>query len=440
MLDAPTRFAGGIETLRRLTELLADTSGGVAIIFGLLLPSLLGISALAIEVGSWYADKNRLQIAADAAAYSALVAYQKDKSLTNAVAIGVAEAQASGYSGPADKIKILIPSPDGTLGPNSSRAELTEPSPLFLSQLFLKQGWLDISAVSYATATPATPNAPCMLALKANQSRSIVFASSVKVDMACVVSSNSTANDAIWAEGQSSLKAHCATVPGSVATNGGAKVSFSNCPNGSYQRTTTEDYLASTPFWGSASIPDTNVFVDANVAQSTYGENWTAGNQLKPGKYGQQVDIVGTVHLAPGIYYFTNGLRAAPNSKIVGEGVTIFIDQSKLMDFSNDVQWQLSAPTSGPTKGVVLSGRPDVYGGTVRLFGIIGNVQGAVYFPNQEIKTASGPNLAQARCTQIVASYIDIRGEGTIKNDCSGVGNQTGSSGGKVQLAKGPTA
>lgn len=435
----PRDFAGGIETLRNIRELLTDTKGGVAVIFGILLPSLLGISALAIEVGSWYADKNRLQIAADAAAYSALVAYQKNKSLTDAVTIGVANARASGYSGPADTIKILIPSPDGTLGPNSSRAVLTEPSPLFLSQLFLKQGWLDISTVSYATASPATPNAPCMLALKPNQSRSIVFASSVKVDMACVVSSNSNASDAIWAEGQSSLKAHCATVPGTVATNGGAKVTFSNCPNGSYQRTSSEDYLASTPFWGSANIPDTNVFVDANVAQSAYGEGLTAGNQLKPGKYSKQVDIIGTVHLAPGIYYFTNGLRAAPNSKIIGEGVTIFIDQSKLMDFSENVQWQLSAPTSGPTKGIVLTGRPDIYGGSVRLFGIIGNVQGAVYFPNQEIKTASGPNLPKARCTQIVASFIDVRGEGTITNDCSGVGNQTGSAGGKVQLAKGPS-
>jgi hypothetical protein len=436
----PSRaFAGGIETLRNLRELRRDTSGGVAIIFGILLPALLGISALAIEVGSWYADKNRLQIAADAAAYSALVAYQKDKSLADATAIGIAEARASGYSGPADQIKILIPSPDGTLGPNSSRAVLTEPSPLFLSQLFLKQGWLDISTVSYATANSAVPKAPCMLALKPNQSRSILIAASVKVTMGCTVATNSDSADAIWGEGSTLLEAECATMPGNYATNGSAKITFSNCPNGIHTRASSEDHLNSSQFWGSSQIPDTSTLADQNVSQGRYGAGMPGGNSLKPGKYGKQVEIAGTVTLAPGIYYFTAGFRATNGAKITGEGVTIYVDQSKVLDIAQNVQWQLSAPTSGPTAGIAIMGNPNLPGRDIRLIGILGNVQGAVYFPKDRLLTEAGPNLATSRCTQIVAAMIDIRGSGTINNNCSG-GSGATADGSRVRLAKGPTA
>jgi hypothetical protein len=83
-------------------------------------------------------------------------------------------------------------------------------------------------------------------------------------------------------------------------------------------------------------------------------------------------------------------------------------------------------------------GNPAITGGTVRLIGIIGNVKGSVYFPHQTLQTESGPNLAQARCTQIVASTIDIRGDGRISNDCSGGGSVGTGGSSKVRLARGP--
>lgn len=114
-------------------------NGSVAVIFGILLPALLGIAALGIEIGHWYSERDRLQIAADTAAYSALMAYSIDKNLDNAVAVGSAQARASGFTGTIDQIEIAIPSPDGSLGPNSSRAVLRANTRLYLSSLFLMQ-------------------------------------------------------------------------------------------------------------------------------------------------------------------------------------------------------------------------------------------------------------------------------------------------------------
>jgi Flp pilus assembly protein TadG len=58
--------------MQRLTDLfrgrLSDERGATAVIFALVLVPLLGFAALAVDIGSLYAERARLQVAADAAA------------------------------------------------------------------------------------------------------------------------------------------------------------------------------------------------------------------------------------------------------------------------------------------------------------------------------------------------------------------------------------
>src|SRR5690606_24613121 len=104
-----------------------------------------------------------------------------------------------------------------------------------------------------------------------------------------------------------SLRADCASLPGNIATNGGAKVTLTSCPGGTYPRQTTADYLNTTPTWGSTAVPDAPLFADAGISQGRYGAGMAGGTVMQPGKYGKQVEIAGTVTLQPGIYYFSNG-------------------------------------------------------------------------------------------------------------------------------------
>lgn len=424
--------------MKKPVRFIRHEGGAIAVIFGLLLPALLGFSALAIEVGHWYTERDKLQMAADVAAYSALVAYSTDGKLAAAIDTGRAQARASGFIGTDEQIAIAIPSPDGTLGPNSSRAMLRANPRLYLSALFLDLASIDIGVVSYAVFDPIADPVPCMLALKSNQSRSIVMAASVQVDMNCLVASNSTRGDAVWAEGTASLTASCIKTPGSTATNGGARITVTDCPNGQIDHSTSSQPFTDMPYWGDPGVPDTATFIDQSVSQGRYGVGRPGGPNLNPGKYGKQVEIDGTVTLAPGIYYFSAGFRATPGSRITGQGVTIYVNQSKVLDIAQNVQWNLTAPTTGPTAGMAIMGNPAITGGTVRLIGIIGNVEGAIYFPNQALQTESGPNIASTRCTQIVASTIDIRGSGSIRNDCSGQSGGSSGSAATVRLAKGP--
>jgi hypothetical protein len=410
--------------------------GNIVTMFAVLLPCLLGIAGLAIETGYWFTERHKLQMAADTAAYSALVAYSINRNTADAVTMGVEQAVASGYSGPAGTASVQIPSPEGALGPNSSMASLRQQVPLFLSRLFLNSASIEIGVVSYAMFDPVA-NPPCMLSLK-NQSRSLLVAASVRMNMKCVVASNATAADAIWLEGTTSLTANCIATPGSAATNGGASITLTTCDRANHSRDVSADPFAGTPFWGSAMVPDRPGYADQHVSQGRYGKGMPGGNQLQPGKYGKQVEIDGEVHLAPGVYYFTNGFRAAPNSRITGEGVTLMFNQSRVLDVAQNVAWSISAPESGATKGIAMMGDPAITtAGNVRLIGVLGNVKGAVYFPHQTLLTESGPNRASSVCTQVVAATIDVRGAGTIVNDCSGGG---GASGGRprVRLVRGP--
>jgi hypothetical protein len=66
-----------------------------------------------------------------------------------------------------------------------------------------------------------------------------------------------------------------------------------------------------------------------------------------------------------------------------------------VLDIAQKVAWDMTAPTTGPTAGMVIMGNPANTGNSqVRL---IGNAQGGVYFPNQQLMTESGPNIATPR-------------------------------------------
>ena len=154
-------------------------------------------------------------------------------------------------------------------------------------------------------------------------------------------------------------------------------------------------------------------------------------------EYGKQVEIAGAVTLMPGVYYFTEGFRAVNGGSITGTGVTLMFDQSKTIDVAQSVPWRIKAPTTGATKGIAMMGDPTkTSSGDVRLIGIMGNVEGAVYFPNQRLLTEAGPNTTPALCTTIVAKTIDIRGSGTINNDCTNASGSTAGGVKKVRLVK----
>src|SRR4030095_13185110 len=62
------RFKAGAVKKSRWYGFWRDQSGGVAIMYALVLPGLIGFAGLGVETGYWYFDKRELQTQAHAAA------------------------------------------------------------------------------------------------------------------------------------------------------------------------------------------------------------------------------------------------------------------------------------------------------------------------------------------------------------------------------------
>ncbi|MBJ7501246.1 MAG: hypothetical protein JHC57_15935, partial [Sphingopyxis sp.] len=64
--------------VRNRTNLARDSRGATAAIFAIAMPVLVGMGALAVDVGLWTVQKREAQGAADQAAFSAAIAAQAD--------------------------------------------------------------------------------------------------------------------------------------------------------------------------------------------------------------------------------------------------------------------------------------------------------------------------------------------------------------------------
>ena len=163
---------------------------------------------------------------------------------------------------------------------------------------------------------------------------------------------------------------------------------------------------------------------------------------IDPGVYCLGIRVVAgaTLTLNPGVYYLDRGnLSVAGNSTMTGIGVTLVFTSSTGNNYATALvtsaaNINLTAPTTGPTAGVVIFGDRGMPVGTSFRF-IGGGSQflgGAIYVPKGNLEFAGG-NGAGTSCTQIIADTIGLSGNSNLKLDCTGVGTKPiGSAAGKL--------
>ena len=102
-------------------------------------------------------------------------------------------------------------------------------------------------------------------------------------------------------------------------------------------------------------LPDTS-----SMPQRTYN----GGSTMQPGVYTDDVQLSGAVvNLQPGIYVFRSGLKVMGESRLTGQGVTLINmpdaeGECGKFDFSGKANLSLSAPTSGPYRGMAIFQAP----------------------------------------------------------------------------------
>jgi Flp pilus assembly protein TadG len=396
--------------IRRAASLAAgwlrSPKGNVALLFALLTPMVIGGAGLATEVGVWYHRRLELQSAADSAAYAAAVSLRAGNDQTTFTQEALTAAQASGFDPSQGKITVNNPPQSGTHQTNQAiEVLISENVPRFFSSIFINTPLVENtrSVTQFQNATNA-----CVLALDPSAAGAALFSGSSNVTLTgCSVMANSLASNAILSQGAEILTTDCIISVGGVSLTGGVT-----------------ETVCSQPITNAPPVADPYGDVPAPTPSGTCQS--TSGPTLSPGTYCGGLTLQGAANLQPGVYYIEGGdLKINAGANVIGNGVTIYMSGSNQVTMNGNATVNLSAPTSGTYKGMLMMGDrtcTTCSNTSEKLDGTAASLMtGAIYFPKQNVNyigNFSGSN----GCTQIIADTVTWNGHTHLAANCTGYG------------------
>lgn len=380
--------------------------GNVAMIAALASPLILGGAAFGADSTYWYFRDLELQAAADAAAYAAAIEMRAGRSATVVRAAALREGQSNGFDSSEGSMIVNTPPTSGAhQGPKAVEVLLTERQDRFFSGLFNSTV---VNAKARSVAIYESSSRACVLALSASAPRAASVSGSASLNLqGCTLMANSVAADAVYLGGSATLTTPCVISVGGV--NVTPRLTMSEC-----DRAVTQAPPVADPF---ATLPE------PEPSGPCQNDN---ASTLQPGRYCNGLNLRGTVHLNPGVYYIERGtFRTNANARITGTGVTIYLVDGVDTHFNGNAEIDLRAPSTGTYAGVLFFGARDSEGIDHTFNGTADSaLTGALYFPNDRVEYAgnfSGDN----GCTQVVASTVSWIGNATVEVDCSAFGMAT---------------
>jgi hypothetical protein len=186
---------------------------------------------------------------------------------------------------------------------------------------------------------------------------------------------------------------------------------------------------------GSAPISDPYANSSFPAPSGCAKHNYTAKAEvtLSPGVYcgGMSLNAGANVTLSPGIYYIDGGdFTVRGGATITGTGVTMVFTSTSgnswpTATINGSAIVNLTAPTSGPTAGIVMFGDRNMTEGTSFRFegGAGQSLTGAVYIPKGDLKFAGGVSTGKG-CTQLVGSTLTFTGNSDLQINCASAGTK----------------
>ena len=370
---------------------------------------VLGFIGLGVEISQLLLEHRKQQSVADAAAIAAASAPVTGASNLQYEARAVA-AQL-GYRHGENGVTVTAANPP-TTGAHTGDAKYVEVkiqrafTPAFV-QLF-RQGAFTVQARAMAKAGEGSKT--CIMAL-GTTGTALSLANNATLTMpGCGVMVNSTSNSAASLDNNATINGDL-TVAGDVSQANNAVVTGTLTTGASGG---TNPYAAYSPTGERPEQDSSGSTLDPGV----YPDGWDFKNETKT--------------LRPGTYYIQSKLALDNNVTLTGTGVTIVIEGNYDVRVRNNVTLNLSAPTTGDNKGMLLYSSPNntsvtqTFGNNTTL-----NITGALYLPSQTVKFDNNVTTTSSSCTQIISKSLELDNNAavTLKPDCSGAGTaQLGSS------------
>ena len=371
----------GSPTAWSISLLAKDQRGGVAVLSAMAMASVIGMAGFAIDLGTAYAQKARLQKVADSAAMAGAISWVKSGSASSVRATIQAIVIANGW--PASTIlqpgqASMSASPKNSAN-HAIQVSLAASSTLTLARVISKLTSVTTTAYAAVEITATTQTA-CLVAL--NQ---LIIDGGVKVNLSgCSAEADSTASNAITINSGGSLTANTIATPGNIVANGTV--------NGVVKTGAT---AAKDPYNASQT--------QANHSGCTSYQNYANQSSIKAGCW-TNVNVNSALTLSTsGAYYFQN-ININSGGSITGTvagGVTMVLQSSASL--SGNIT--LNAQTSGSFAGIAIYAA----GGLTLNTGVNFNVNGAIYAPDGSMIFDAG-TWNQASCTYVVAQSITFNG------------------------------
>jgi hypothetical protein len=392
-----------------------SNQGSVAIIVAIMLIMLAGFSALGTEVVYAMFKQRQMESTASSAALAGAVALMTGHPADFTIETR-AIATTAGFTTGTAGVTVTINHPPLS-GPNTGNTSAVEvivaqPQTLPLSSLFVSGPW---NVTGRAVATAGNGASDCVLALDPNSATGVSISNGASITLSqCGLGVNATGSSALSVTGGATLTAKSVSVSGMDTVNGGGTI---NATNG----VKTSQPVVADPYSGTPIPSDAACMTYTNKTQT-----------LSPGVYcGISIGNGANVVMSAGVYVIAGnsngGFSVAGGSQVSGTGVTVVLTGSgsnyATASITNGATVNLSAPTTGSTKGLVFFADPNspstpgsTFGGGSQM-----TLTGALYFPSQTVNYQNGTSTS-ATCTQLIAWLIVFQGGASFNSNCANTG------------------
>jgi Flp pilus assembly protein TadG len=390
---------------------LGNQDGSYIISAAFLLPVVIGATGLGTEAGLWYYKHQNLQSAADAAAVSAATAYYAQGSNAKLSVEADAVTPSYGLVDGANGVTVTTNQPPKS-GSYSATSDAVEVVIQQVQARLFSALWNSdpVILTARAVAVP-TGGSGCTLALDPSASGAVTAQGSTGVALnECSLFANSNDPSALTVGGSATISSVAVGVTGGIS--GQSNITAKSIKTGQSPLADPYADMSYDPYPG--------------CTQHNFSAKSTV--TINQGVYcgGITLNAGANVTLNPGVYYLDQGsLKVNGGATLRGDGVTIVFTSSTghnyaTADINGNANINLTAPTSGPTAGIVMFGDRDMPTGTAFKLdgGATQSFGGAIYLPKGAVDYAGGSN-ANAQCTQIVADTISFTGNSNLANQCS---------------------
>src|ERR1039458_1732733 len=391
-------------------RMFRDQRGQTTILIALCLLCLCGMTGFAVDAGMMFRAKRNLQIAADAAAISGAAELNYGDAAAAAQAAAVQNGETTGANGAT--VTVNTPPVYGPFATKSGYVEVivsqVEPT-YFMKALHLNSLTVSARAVGTVATTPT-----CLVTLGA-----AAPGLSVTNGAALSISSCGIIDDAT---GSGALTASCAP----ITTTSVGVVGTTSISNGGT--------VTPTPVTGITTVADPLSYFATPPPSSDYTSGCSADPKIStsrtigPSTAGSYVCYDGltisnspTVTLNPGLYIINgvggsgkNVFSVAGGAIVNGTtGVTFYFVNGASFNFSNGASVNLTAPTSGPYRGLLFYQDAGDTAADSFVGGSVAVLNGIFYLPKAALTLSNGNSTTFS--TDLVVGSLTMTGSATLK-------------------------